>query len=113
MIRTLLLSVLVLFASCATPEQTELLTRSVAQATVEYREHSSRWQAVFMAGNPSPATVALVMSEAENDRRRFESLMASLIENARSLGYGDPLLYQQLILEAITTIKARKAPVSQ
>ncbi len=98
------------FQSCATPEQIDPITRAAAQATVEYREHSARWQAVFMAGRPSPETIALVMAEAEADRRRFESLMAALVENARSLGFANPLQYQQLILEAAALIKRQPLP---
>lgn len=107
---SLFLLLAVVFTACATPEQIDPITRAAAQATVEYREHSARWQQVFMAGNPSSATISIVMAEAEADRRRFESLMAALVENARSLGFANPLQYQQLILEAAALIK--RQPIS-
>lgn len=96
---------LLLFASCATQLNVEKTTEAASLIDSVFTEHSNNWQKIFMAGNPSPETIAVVMVNAEEDRRRFHALMNVLVQHLSSANLIDPIKFQQQVIDAATAIK--------
>lgn len=86
-------------ASCVSGANTALLTEGVASMKHAFDVHSSRWEKIFLAGNPSSDTRLAVMQAANMDRMLFAQLAESMLRNLESLGLVDAQLYQQMILE--------------
>jgi len=92
------------FASCSTVDAAKT-TEAAAQLNTIFTQHSGKWQMIFMAGKPSPETIAIVMAAAEEDRRRFNDLMTVFVQYLNTAGVIDPVKFQQQVLELAREIK--------
>lgn len=99
-----LFSVLLL-AGCQTQLNVEKTTEAASTIDALFTEHSNNWQKIFMAGKPSPETIAVVMAAVEDDRRKFHALMSVMVQHLASANMIDPVKFQQQVIDAATAIK--------
>ena len=102
--RLALITTFALAGCCATADVAKT-TEVAAQLNTIFTEHSAKWQMVFMAGKPSAETIAVVTAAAEEDRRRFNSLMTVFVQYLNSAGVIDPVKFQQQLIDVAREVK--------